>query len=157
MNDMKPIKLVSVAATVLVVLAGITLVSFAPVPGGYSYEVYLNNQLIIKEHLYGRTEVSSLPLNITTAQGELSIMFNNCNKVDTSRKISIKDDNDKTLKEWTFADSPDIKNRMKIKASEISAFSNKHSSVKLVYSSIEVRDGVHLVNLELTGASAATR
>ena len=151
---MKPINFRSAAATLFVVLTSVALCSFTPKPGGYSYEVYLNNQLVIQEHMYGRKEAPTLPLNMTTAQDAISIMFNNCNKVDVSRKISLKDDQDATIKEWTFGDSPDIKNQMKIKVSEIVAVQNKHSTVKLVYSSQAVNDGVHLINLQLSDATA---
>ena len=151
---MRPINLRSTAAILFVVLTSVVLCSFAPDPGGYSYEVYLNNQLVIKEHLYGRKETPTIPLNMTTAQDELAIMFNNCNKVDTKRKISLRDDQDATLKEWTFTDSPDIKNQMRIKVNEIVAFSNKHSMTKLVYSSREVDNGVHMINIQLSDATA---
>jgi hypothetical protein len=136
------------------VLTSVFLYSFSPNPGGYSYEVYLNNQLVIKEHMYGRKETPTIPLNMTTAQDAISVAFNNCNKVDVSRKISLKDDHDTTIKEWTFGDSPDIKNQMKIKVSEIAAVRNKHSTVKLVYSSQAISDGVHLINLQLSDATA---
>ncbi len=151
---MRPFNFRSTAATLFMVLTSIALCSFTPKPGGYSYEVYLNNQLMIKEHMYGRKEVPTVRLNITTAEDALSVMFNNCNKVDVSRKISLKDDKDAIIKEWTFGDSPDIKNQMKIKVSEIVAVRNKHSTVKLVYSSQAAKDGVHLLNLQLSDATA---
>jgi len=151
---MRPFNFRSTAATLLMVLTGVALCSFTPKPGGYSYEVYLNNQLVIKEHMYGRKETPTIPLNMTTAQDAISITFNNCNQVDVSRKISLKDDQDAIIKEWTFGDSPDIKNQMKIKVTEIVAVGNKHSTVKLVYSSQAVNDGVHLLNLQLSDATA---
>jgi hypothetical protein len=43
---------------------------------------------------------------------------------------------------------------MKIKVSEIVAFRNKHSTAKLVYSSREVGTGVHMINLQLSDATA---
>jgi len=152
---MRPINFRSTATSFFVVLTSVVLCSFTVVPGGASYEVYLNNQLVMKEHLYGRKEVPTLPLNITsTSQDELALTFNNCGKIDTSRKISLKDEKDATIKEWTFADSPDLKNQMKIKVNEITAFRNKHSSAKLVYSSRELSDGIHVVNLQLADATA---
>ena len=155
---MRPINFRSTATSFFVVLTSVVLCSFTVVPGGASYEVYLNNQLVMKEHLHGRKEVPALPLSITsTSQDELSVTFNNCGKIDTSRKISLKNEQDKTIKEWTFTDSPDLKNQMRIKVSDITAFKNKHSSTKLVYSSRELRDGIHLVNLQLTDASAVKK
>lgn len=150
---MRPSNLRSAATTLLVVLASVVMSSFAPKPGSASYEVYLNNQLLMKEYLHGRKEAPTLPLNVSSAQDEFSLTFNNCGKVDTSRKISLKDEQDATLKEWTFADSPDIKNQMKIKVADIVAFRGKHSTTKLMYSSRELSD-IHLVNLQLSDATA---
>ena len=152
---MRPINLRSTATIFFVVLTSVILCSFALVPGGASYEVYLNNRLVVKEHLYGRQEVQTLPLSISTSEeDELSLTFNNCGKIDTSRKISLKDDKDATLKEWTFADSPDLKNQMKIKVTEIAVFSSKHSTAKVVYSSRELTDPIHLINLQMADATA---
>jgi len=152
---MRPINLRSTATSLFVALTSVLLCSFALVPGGASYEVYLNDQLVMKEHLHGRKEVPTLPLSVTTtSQDELSLTFSNCGKIDTSRKISLKDDKDATLKEWTFADSPDLKNQMKIKVNEIVAFRSKHSTAKLVYSSRELTSAIHLINLQLSDATA---
>jgi hypothetical protein len=155
---MRPINVRSTATNFFVALASVILCSFALVPGGASYEVYLNNQLVMKEHLYGRKEVPTLPLSITsTAQDELSLTFSNCGKIDTSRKISLKDEKDAMIKEWTFTDSPDLKNQMRIKVNEITAFSNKHSTAQLVYSSRELPSGIHLLNLQLSDATAGKK
>ena len=154
-NDMRPINLRSTATNFFVVLTSVVLCSFSLVPGGASYEVYLNDQLMMKEHLYGRQEVPTLPLSVTsTAKDELSFTFSNCGKIDTSRKISLKDEKDAMLKEWTFADSPDLKNQMRIKVNEIVAFRSKHSTVKLIYSSRELTSPIHLINLQLSDATA---
>ena len=133
---MRPIDLRS--TTLFAVLATIVLCSFVPLPGGYNYEVYLNNRMIMQEYLHGRKEAPTVPLNTTNTDDQLSIMFNNCNKVDNSRKISLKTEDDKTLKEWTFADSPALKDKMNIKASEITFFGNNNSMEKLMYSSKQV-------------------
>src|SRR6185436_15912212 len=119
---MKTINLGWTATKLFVAIASIALSSFSFVPGGASYEVFLNHERVIQEHLYGRKEAPSLPLNMSNAKDELSVTFSNCGKIDTSRKISLKDEQDKTLKEWAFSDSPDIKNKMMIKVSEITRF-----------------------------------
>jgi len=151
---MRPINLRSTATTLVVVFASIALCSFAVLPGGDSYEVYLNDQVVKKEHLYGRKEVPTLPLNMNTAQDELSITFSHCGKIDTGRKISLKDEKNATLKEWNFTDSPDVRNRMAIKVSAITGFRNQHSTARLMYSAREYPDGVQLVTLELSEATA---
>ncbi|HMG90906.1 MAG TPA: hypothetical protein VK589_12650 [Chryseolinea sp.] len=151
---MRPINLRWTATKMFATIASVTLCSIAFVPGTASYEVYLNHESVIKEHLYGRKEAPTLPLNTSTAKDELSVTFNNCGKIDTARKISLKDEQDKTLKEWSFSDSPDIKNQMVIRVSEITGFKNQHSTAKLVYSSRELPTDVHLVTLQLGNTTA---
>jgi hypothetical protein len=142
------------ATKLFIAIAGIALCSFAFVPGGASYEVFLNHDRVINEHLYGRKEAPTLPLTMSTAADELSVTFNNCGKIDTKRKISLKDEKDKVLKEWSFSDSPDIKNQMAIKVSEITGFKDQHSMAKLVYSSSELTTEIHLVTLQLGSTTA---
>jgi S-adenosylmethionine:tRNA-ribosyltransferase-isomerase (queuine synthetase) len=151
---MRPLILRSTAAKLFLAIATVALCSFDFVPGQASYEVYLNNERVINEHLYGQKEAPTLPLNTTTEQDELSVTFNNCGKIDTGRKISLKNEQDKTLREWSFSDSPDIKNKMEIRVSEITAFRQQHSTAKLVYSSREFSTDVHLITLQLGNATA---
>ncbi|HEX6889240.1 MAG TPA: hypothetical protein VF141_01055 [Chryseolinea sp.] len=151
---MRQINLRWSATRMFAAIASIALCSFAFVPGGASYEVYLNHELVIKGHLYGRKEAPTLPLSLSNATDELSVAFSNCGKIDTARKISLKDEQNKTIKEWSFSDSPDLKNQMMIKVSEITGFRNQYSTAKLVYSSRELPADVHLVTLQLVNATA---
>lgn len=151
---MRPFAFTSTATKLFAAIATVALCSFDFVPGDASYEVYLNNERVINEHLHGQKETPTLPLNMSTAQDELSVTFSNCGKIDTGRKISLKDEQDKTLKEWSFPDSPDIKNKMVIRVSEIIGFRQQHSRAKLVYSSRELTTDVHLITLQLASATA---
>ena len=151
---MRPINLRWTATKMFAAIASVALCSFAFVPGGASYEVFLNRERVIQDHLYGRKEAPTLPLNLNTAQDELSVTFSNCGKIDTARKISLKDEQNKTLKEWSFSDSPDIKNQMVIRVSEITGFRDQYSTAKLVYSSRELTTDVHLVTLQLANTTA---
>ena len=151
---MRPINLRWTATKMFAAIASVALCSFAFVPGGASYEVFLNRERVIQDHLYGRKEAPTLPLNMNTAQDELSVTFSNCGKIDTARKISLKNEQNKTLKEWSFSDSPDIKNQMVIRVSEITGFRNQYSTAKLVYSSRELPDAIHLVTLQLANTTA---
>lgn len=151
---MRPTDIRLTIARMLVAIASVALCSFVLVPGGASYEVYLNHELIIKEHLYGRKEAPTLPLAMSTAQDELAITFNNCGKIDTGRKISLKDEKNKTIKEWTFSDSPDLKNQMVIKVNEVTRYRNEFPTAKMVYSSRELTTDIHLATVQLGNATA---
>ena len=151
---MRPINLRWTATRMFAAIASVALCSFAFLPGGASYEVFLNHERVIQDHLYGRKEAPTLPLTMNAAQDELSVTFNNCGKIDTARKISLKNEQNKSLKEWSFSDSPDIKNQMVIRVSEITGFKDQYSTAKLVYSSRELTTDVHLVTLQLANTTA---
>ena len=147
---MKPIILKS---PTILTLVTIILVSFSTVPGGDSFKIYLNNKLVMQEHFYGRTETPRLLLN-SDSDEQVSVEFNNCNKSNTARKLIIKDGENKTVKTWNYADSPDLKDPMSFKVSEITALTEKMQNLNLYYASNEVADGLLLAGIDLTHKTA---
>jgi hypothetical protein len=74
--------------------------------GGESYEIYLNNKLLLKQVLYQPLNLRSLPLDKSNYNDQLTIYYSQCNvKIAKSRSIVVKDEKGNTLKEWKFADA----------------------------------------------------
>lgn len=143
----------STVSVVVLPFLTIILSSFSAVPGGDSFTIYVNNKLVIEEHLYGRKETVRLVINQESDE-QVSVEFNNCGKINTARKLIIKDGENKIVKKWDFADSPDLKNQMSFKASEVSALSEKTRNLNLYYASNEVADGQLLASINLTNKTA---
>ena len=88
----------------------VTVLSFATRAGGESYEIYLNGKLICKQvngkFLCGE---NGLQLNRSNINDNLVITYNHCGRVGTGRTMVAKDDHNRTLKEWKFADDAALK------------------------------------------------
>jgi hypothetical protein len=141
------------ASGFLFILLIIILSSFSVIPGGDSFKIYVNNKLVIQEHLYGRKETARLVVNPESDE-QVSVEFNNCGKLNTARKLIIKDGENKIVKKWEFTDSPDLKSPMSFKVSEITAISEKMQNMNLYYASNEVANGQLLASINLNQKTA---
>lgn len=141
------------ASGFLFILLIIILSSFSVIPGGDSFKIYVNNKLVIQEHLYGRKETARLVVNPESDE-QVSVEFNNCGKLNTERKLIIKDGENKIVKKWEFTDSPDLKSPMSFKVSEITAISEKMQNMNLYYASNEVANGQLLASINLNQKTA---
>jgi hypothetical protein len=135
-------------------LAWITLsviiFSFAPQPGGDTYKVFLDNKLITEQMVHVQSAIPAIP--VSAEQRELSVYYNHCGKLGNSRSLSILDERKKELKNWKFATNAS----MKICVAELMLF-KKNRTVKLVYTSTEIPDGILLASLQLAGTTATAQ
>src|SRR5437868_15189727 len=83
--------------------------AFKSKAGGESYEIYLNNKLICKE-VNGKFQCGEKGLQLGKANinDNLVISYNHCGRVGTGRKITLKDEQNRTIKEWKFADDASV-------------------------------------------------
>jgi hypothetical protein len=79
-------------------------------------------------------------------QKVLSINYSHCGVVGTSRNISIKDAQNKLIKEWHFVDS---KSPMTCTVKDIAALQKSNAALSLYYTSREIPKGKLLVTLVL--------
>jgi hypothetical protein len=135
-----------------------TLFSFTRF-GGEGFEIYLNNKVVIQQFGKSIDVVNSLRLNQQSANDQLTIKYFHCGQVGRSRIISIKDGQNKVLKEWRFADatafiaSPvamncDVKEILDLKK-------GNESTLKLYYSSNQLPNGRLLANIVVENNSVA--
>ncbi len=82
----------------------LSLFTFQAKAGGDSYQIYLNNKLILKQYVTQPLNIKSLELDKANANDRLVIFYSHCGQIGKERSIIIKDDNEKILKEWKFAD-----------------------------------------------------
>ncbi len=92
----------------LKVLSGIALVamlaSFAPI-GGDGFTMHVNNKLVIEHYFTSKAATPRVSLATTSINDVVTIFYNECGKVGTNRKLSLKDEAGHLLKEWKFADT----------------------------------------------------
>ena len=121
--------------------------------GGESYEIYLNNKLICKQ-VNGKILCGDKGLVLSKANmnDNLVITYSHCGRVGTGRKVAVKNDHDRTLKEWTFADNATIT----IPVKELLTLEKNKTALKLYYSSTQyLPEGRMLTSVKLGGKELA--
>ena len=134
-----------VAAVVLCFM----LVSFSPLPGGDSYTILLNNKQVVQYYVYSKLASPSLTLDANSPNDQLSIFYSECGQIGTARKLSIRDDQARIMKEWSFADVKDEHAPMTVKIKDLSVQAG--SKVNLYYASERVTKGMLLAHVTMTG------
>lgn len=136
----------------------LVLSSFTVHVGGESYTIHLNNKLVAEHYLTSKAVTPSIALNQAEGNNELSIYYNECGKIGTERKLTIKDDNDKVLKTWSFVNASGEHTPMVCKDKDILAVTQKEdNSVRLYYTSKEVTSERFLATLVLTNVDTAKK
>ena len=117
-------------------------------PGGDTYEIYLGSKLLTQQRVWLQKEVPNLALE---GDAQLSISYNHCGVIGTSRTITVRDGRDIVLKEWHFPDAADAKKSpMVLSVKEINGvIGSKSTTVSLYYSSKELPAGRMLASMRL--------
>lgn len=146
-----------VAKTLTLLALCATLTSFAAYRGGDSFSIFLNGKPILEQRLAMKEGVKSFDLSKANYNDQLSIIFSHCGKPGKGRSIAIKDEQNKTLKEWHYGDGANVKSSMSCKAGDIIDLQkNKTGKLKLYYSSQEIPAGQLLAAIVVSGKSGKT-
>jgi hypothetical protein len=133
------------------------LFAFTSLPGGHSVQVYLDSKLMIDQYVNSKTDVPKLTLDPGDNYNKLIVKYSECGRTVTGRKITLKDANNKILRDWRFeGSSTGFQKSMECPVKDILTLKQKGSNtLKLFYSSNEFRDGQQIASLVI-GGSAAT-
>jgi predicted molibdopterin-dependent oxidoreductase YjgC len=98
-----------------------------------SYEIYLNNNLILKQYVNQPLSLRILQLNKAKETDQLRIKYTHCmNKgAGTGRSIVLKDEKGNTLKKWAFADATGSDLNMTIAVKELLQMERTHVNHQL--------------------------
>ena len=137
----------------MLVALGFTVFGFTANLGLDSYEIYLNNKLILKQYVNQPLSLRKLQLEKANANDQLRINYKHChgNGVGTDRSIAIKDERGNTLKKWDFADGKGANTNMIIAVGELSRLEREHANqdLSLHYASRELPKGEVLAFLRM--------
>ncbi len=100
----------------------LTLSTLAARAGLDSFEIYLNNKLLLKMVAGRSFSLESLRLDKSNSNDQLVIYYSQCNapgKTGKERSIAVKDSKGRVLKEWKFADATDTHAGMTIPVKEL--------------------------------------
>ena len=92
------------AITIMALVAtSIIFSSFSANKGGEGFEIFLNNKLVLQQFGSQMNTVKSIQLPQRFSDDQLVIKYHHCGQVGKNRSITIKDEKNKILKEWKFA------------------------------------------------------
>jgi len=138
---------------VLLVLA-FSLSSYISIWGGDSFTIQLNNKLLVDQHLYGDKSVKTISLKEANANDELKITFRHCGVAGKNKILTVKNGNNKVLKQWSFTDQS---SSMTCKVKEILSLDKGSASLQLYYTSEELPKGQILASISTENGSTVKK
>ena len=141
----------SIISKIMTLVAiGATLLSFSPKFGGEGFEISLNGKVVLQRYGGNIDDVKTLQLNQNSPNDQLTIRYHHCGKVGKNRIVSIKDGQNKVVKEWRFADVKETVSPMNCNVKDILSLKKANSSgLKLYYASTELPNGRLLTSIIL--------
>ncbi len=124
----KPMCLVAFAISLL----SFSVPSFA---GGDSYEIYLNNNLLLKRFQFDKASDLTVHLNNADENKMLIINYKHCGVTGKGRSMTIRNEKNQILKEWNFSNG---EASMKISVRELKNLQKENGSLNLYYASKEL-------------------
>ena len=116
-----------------------SLFSFTGKWGGEGFEIYLNNKLVLQQFGKDMNQVKTISIDPSFASAQLSVKYYHCGQFGKKRVLAIKNDENKTLKQWTFGDSEKNSDAMRCGVKEILDLQKVSSNkLYLYYSSSEL-------------------
>ncbi len=116
-----------------------------------SYEIYLNNKLILKQSVNQPLSLRVLQLDKANDNDQLRITYKHCTLegAGTDRNIVLKDEKGNTLKNWSFANATGSDLTMVISVKELLLLkkNNARHDLSLYYIAKELPKGQMLASL----------
>jgi len=129
------------------------LPAFSGGMGGESFEIYLNNKLVLQQFVYHNEGVKNFSLDKQSYNDQLTIYYNHCGKSGTGRTIQLKDGQNRVLKQWQFPDGEGARAPMTCKVKDILDLQKNAGAtqISLVYFSRQLPAGRLLASISLGG------
>lgn len=131
----------------------LTVFVFTAKAGLDSYEIYLNNKLMLKQYVNQPLNLRKLLLEKVDVNDQLLIYYTHCStkSAGTSRNIVIKDGQGNTLKRWEFANVAGSNTSMVIPVKELLLLekNNAHHDLSFHYTAKELPEGMMLASFSL--------
>lgn len=150
---MKTIEINSAKNTfLLTLLFSLFLMAFSPKLGLDSYEIYLNDKLVLKQYVNQPLNLRTLQLGKANPQDQLWIKYTHCNKEGAggNRTIVLKDEKGHQLTQWKFANTGSDNQPMKVSVADLLRLEKEHTGhqISLHYQSNELQNSELLAFLK---------
>jgi hypothetical protein len=143
---MKKISQHSWATAMLVVLCAV-LSSFA-LPGAHSFQLYVDSKMVVDQYVSRNFTIPKVALDPAEHNNEIILKYSECGRTVSGRTLTLKDEQDKTLKEWHFdGTTSGYKDPMILSVKDIVALKTGKGAMKLFYSSNDFKEGQQVAYL----------
>lgn len=132
----------------LLFIASLSFMAFSGPKGGESVEIYLDDNLVVKQFINSSTSAKKISVNPSEKQ-ELRVFYNHCGKVGNDRKIYFMNNQEEVIKTWRYAN--DNKKWMKC---PVNGIPMQQRLVRLYYKSKEIPQGILLAYIAPTDRKA---
>jgi hypothetical protein len=79
--------------------------SFVKPAGGEGFEIFLNSKVVVQRFGGDKNTVQTLYLGQASAKDQLTVKYYHCGRAGKSRVIALKNEKNKIVKEWSYADN----------------------------------------------------
>ena len=154
---MRPIKNAATKTFLLLALSAF-LFSFIPF-GGDSFQVYVDKKLVLDQAMHNYTSIKNLELDSKNPSAVVEVFYRHCGQIGNARHLQVRDENNRLLKEWVFADGSGTKDYMTCTVKDLLDLqkANGKSQLNFYYSSKELPKGQHLVSIGLNGSNGSNK
>ncbi|MEJ7769903.1 MAG: hypothetical protein WKF89_18940 [Chitinophagaceae bacterium] len=141
----------------LAALSFTVLMQTAMAMGGDKYQIFLNKKLVLTQYVGDLSSgIMALELDQSNYNDQLVIIYSHCGVTGKGRNIVVKNEQNKILKEWKFADASGEDVSMSIPVKDILELKKHHggSNLTLHYSAAELLPkGLMLASFKAAGKS----
>ena len=146
-----------ISSAICGIVISAALFSFSPKPGGEGFEISQGGKILTQKYGNNLEEGKSLQIQIISTE-PLIVKYYHCGRVGNNRIITVKDDQNKLLKEFHYADLKTPAPSMVVPLKDILTMKKGSSvSLKLYYSSSELPKGRQLASIISGNTSLAKR
>ncbi|MBL0180851.1 MAG: hypothetical protein IPP96_00660 [Chitinophagaceae bacterium] len=139
-----------ISKAMMLVATAAALLSFSPNFGGEGFEILLNGKVLLQQFGKDVNTAKNLQLSQVSASDKLTIRYYHCGHVGKNRIVTVKDGNDKILKQWRYNDSQSAVSEMLCSAQDIITLKKAGNRVfKIYYSSSELPNGRMLASVTI--------
>ena len=152
----QPWNRLSLGIVIGIITLSMGLASFSKEKGGDYFEIYLNNRLVVQQVLHSDKNIKQLSLQQSNYNDQIKVVYSECGRIGQERKITIKDGQNRVMKQWSFVNGAKTAKEMVFNVKDILDLKRGDAVFQLVYSSKELPKGQVLASIATPKTSIAT-
>ena len=127
------------------------LFSFKPL-GGEGFQVLINNKVVLERFGKDMDAIKTLQLDQYAPDAKVTIKYYHCGKVGKNRTLTVRDENNKVIKQWKYQDS-ETAIGISCTVKDLTEIQKKHASLSVHYASTELPQGRCVASLQSTAVA----